>query len=270
MMIFAQSRQVSKIDYQIKNLEAINSKFKHTQLVLYIRNNQKLQEKELIYHYQRPKCRFSCLIKFTSLVFVFIIQIVALSPQSESQQIITGYLCQAVLKLRDRNNLQQAIELVGTSNAIPICVLIAEIITTNSPGLSQITYFQKDNKTQDQQSSQIGIRIKLTYQPTESEMREPGFQQRKVDPLKQHNWDDLYKFILLYSKDLSMIKNHEIIRLLSDEKQMDQRSSYSSRHQSESHITKNNCDPNSFVYTSNHGTDDANRSKIKTRGQKRL
>ncbi|CAK58208.1 unnamed protein product (macronuclear) [Paramecium tetraurelia] len=200
------------------------------------------------------------------------IHITSLNPQSDSQQIITGYLCQSVLKLRDRKNLQQAIELVGTSNAIPICVLIAEIITKNSPGLSQITYFQKDNKTQDQESSQIGIRIRLTYQPTEAEMREPGYQLREVDPLKQHNWDDLYKFILTYSKDLSMIKNHgkEILRLQSEEKQLDQSSSQSLCHQSESHITMNNYDSNSFVYTSDRGIDDANRSKLKTRGQKRL
>ncbi|CAK60808.1 unnamed protein product (macronuclear) [Paramecium tetraurelia] len=125
---------------------------------------------------------------------------------------LTNYLCQSEQKLRDRNYQQQAIEQLGTEGFISICDLIQEVITKTTSGLSQITPFKSiyrnyNNTRNDQESPSIGIRIKLTYNPTEAEMRQSGHQMREQDPRNQkRNQNDLYQSIKKYSSELSTIK----------------------------------------------------------------
>ncbi|CAD8096183.1 unnamed protein product [Paramecium primaurelia] len=183
---------------------------------------------------------------------------------------LTNYLCQAVLKLRDRNNQQQAIELLGTAGAIPTCILITEIITKNISGLSQITSFEQDNINDDQESPSIGIKIKLTYNPTEVEMNQPGYQQKSVDQNnKNNNWDDLYQFIMMYSNDLSKFKNHDQKRQLFNRKSINQFQSQVQKQQVINLTNQNNYDQRTFVYNSNLERNDVNRSTMKTRGNSR-
>ncbi|CAD8121812.1 unnamed protein product [Paramecium sonneborni] len=182
---------------------------------------------------------------------------------------LANYLCQTLLKLRDRNNQYQAVELLGNSSAIPTCILIAEIITKNTPGLSQITYFQQQDNKHDYESCSTGIKIRLTYNPTEVELQQPGFQQKEVDNRLQNNWDDLYKFVMMYSNNLSMFKKQSEKREISNKSQINQVQSQFQQQLTNSFIIQNNEDPRTFVYTCKLGIDNVNRSKMKTRGNQR-
>ncbi|CAD8179055.1 unnamed protein product [Paramecium pentaurelia] len=127
------------------------------------------------------------------------------------------------------------------------------------------------------QSFQVGIKIKLNYKPTETEMRESGHQQKQVDQIKQNTWDDLCKFVTMHSKKFFLLINYmksykyclEYKRSLLNKKYIDTISFQSLYHQKESHIIKNINDTKLFVFIWNVRIDDVNRSTIKIRGQKR-
>ncbi|KAM3129033.1 hypothetical protein pb186bvf_018877 [Paramecium bursaria] len=122
-------------------------------------------------------------------------------------QQISYYLVQTVLTLRDRQNLSQSVTLRGTGSAITICILIAEIVNKKLSNISQVVEFNsinykgKNNKP-DQKSTEI--RVKLTYQPTEDDKKQPGFQQ--YDTNLTQGWDKLHDFVGLYVKDLALAK----------------------------------------------------------------
>ncbi|CAD8074638.1 unnamed protein product [Paramecium sonneborni] len=125
-----------------------------------------------------------------------------------TQDQIASYLVKVILGLRDKENIQQAVRLLGCGSAIPNTILVAEIMRSRIKGLYSISEFesklqQRNNPNDQQQQLQFfnpAIRIKLTMNPTEDEKLMPGFQEpNEVDDDKHI---ELFDYVMMYIRNL--------------------------------------------------------------------
>ncbi|CAD8153307.1 unnamed protein product [Paramecium pentaurelia] len=125
-----------------------------------------------------------------------------------TQDQIASYLVKVVLGLRDKENTQKSVKLLGSGAAIPHAILVAEIIRSRIKGVNSITQFEsmeKDIQDQDNKEQSFhlfipAIRITLTMNPTEEEKLMPGFQiQNEVGDDKNI---ELFDYVMMYIRNL--------------------------------------------------------------------
>ncbi|CAD8079132.1 unnamed protein product [Paramecium primaurelia] len=126
-----------------------------------------------------------------------------------SQDQIASYLVQAILGLRDRENKSESIRLSGSGSAIPNVILVAEIIRARLKGLSSIVTLENVHKeiNENGQKSIISIpaiRIKLTCNPTQEELQQPGYQA--PGDVQDDKKIELFDYIMIYAKNLYFFK----------------------------------------------------------------
>ncbi|CAD8183042.1 unnamed protein product [Paramecium octaurelia] len=131
-----------------------------------------------------------------------------------SQDQIAQYLVKAVLFLRDRDNKNESVRLYGAGSAIPNVILVAEIIRARFKGLSSIATFENMKKNIDVKENGEtknipivipAIRIKLTCNPTQEELDQPGYQA--PGEVKANGKFDLFSYVMIYAKNLYISKN---------------------------------------------------------------
>ncbi|CAD8182313.1 unnamed protein product [Paramecium pentaurelia] len=129
-----------------------------------------------------------------------------------SQDQIASYLVQAILGLRDRENKNESIRLSGSGSAIPNVILVAEIIRARLKGLSSIVTLENVHKeiNENGQKSIISIpaiRIKLTCNPTQEELQQPGYQA--PGDVQDDKKIELFDYIMIYAKNLYFLKQKD-------------------------------------------------------------
>ncbi|CAD8070094.1 unnamed protein product [Paramecium sonneborni] len=125
-----------------------------------------------------------------------------------TQDQIASYLVQVVLGLRDKENTQQSIRLLGCGQAIHHTILVAEIIRSRIQGLYSISEIESkqsqiNNNNDQQQQDQFfnpAIRITLTMNPTEDEKLMPGFQE--PNEVKDDKNIELFDYVMMYIRNL--------------------------------------------------------------------
>ncbi|CAD8158461.1 unnamed protein product [Paramecium octaurelia] len=131
-----------------------------------------------------------------------------------TQDQIASYLVKVVLGLRDKENTQKSVKLLGSGSAIPHAILVAEIIRSRIKGVNSITQFEsmpKENKEQNDkyQDNQFyipAIRITLTMTPTEEEKLMPGFQLENEVGEDKHI--ELFDYVMMYIRNLYFSKGN--------------------------------------------------------------
>ncbi|CAK85659.1 unnamed protein product (macronuclear) [Paramecium tetraurelia] len=126
-----------------------------------------------------------------------------------SQDQIAQYLVKAVLFLRDRDNKSESVRLFGAGSAIPNAILVAEIVRARFKGLSSIATFENMQKSievnENGQTKKIqiaipAIRIKLTCNPTQEELNQPGYQE--PGEVKDEKKFELFPYVMIYAQNL--------------------------------------------------------------------
>ncbi|CAD8184560.1 unnamed protein product [Paramecium pentaurelia] len=143
-----------------------------------------------------------------------------------SQDQIAEYLVKAVLLLRDRENQSESVRLFGCGKAIPNVILVAEIIRARFKGLSSITTLENLEQQIEENGvkSKIyisAIRIKLTCNPSQEELQQPGYQA--PGDVKDDKKFELFQYVMIYTKNLFFLRGENRQRQYKNQSQQNEK-----------------------------------------------